>query len=123
LSLRGHPEVFLAGDMALIGDPKTGEPLPQLGSVAQQSGHRAGENIALLAADRPSKPFEYRDKGTMAMIGRGHAVVQMRSGRTLTGRPAFMAWRAVHLMLLKGGEQKAGTLLEWGKSYLRRASA
>jgi NADH dehydrogenase FAD-containing subunit len=49
----------------------------------------------------------------MAMIGRGEAIVQLRSGRTLTGKPAWLAWKAVHLMLLKGGEQKARTLLEW----------
>jgi NADH dehydrogenase len=113
LSLPGHPEVFVAGDIGRIVDDKSGAPLPQMGSVAQQSGQRAGENIALAARGRSTRPFRYTDKGTMAMIGRGEAIVQLRSGRTLTGKPAWLAWKAVHLMLLKGGEQKARTLLEW----------
>jgi NADH dehydrogenase len=58
----------------------------------------------------------------MAIIGKGDAVVQLRSGRTLTGKPAWLAWKAVHLMLLRGGEQKARTLLEWGGAYGGRQS-
>jgi NADH dehydrogenase len=58
----------------------------------------------------------------MAMIGRRDAVVQMKSGRTMTGRPAWLAWKAVHLMLLNGGEQKAQTLLEWGKTRVGRST-
>jgi NADH dehydrogenase len=121
LSIAGHPEVFLAGDMAAIKDTRTSNHLPQLGSVAQQSGQRAGENIALLAAGRRTKPFKFKDQGTMAMIGAGDAVVQRPSGRTLTGKPAWLAWKGVHLMLLAGGEQKAATLVEWGRGYLGRS--
>ncbi len=117
LSLTGHPEVFLAGDMFMVRDSKTGDGLPQLGSVAQQSGQRAGKNIARLVAGKSTEAFEYKDKGTMAIIGTGDAIVQLRSGRTLTRRPAWLAWKGVHLMLLAGGEQKARTLLEWGKGY------
>jgi NADH dehydrogenase len=113
LSLAGHPEVFLAGDIAMIKDRKTGEALPQLGSVAQQSGAQASENIARLVRGEPTQPFAYKDKGTMAMIGKGEAVVQLKSGRTLTGKPAWLAWKGIHLMLLRGGEQKARTLIEW----------
>jgi NADH dehydrogenase len=120
LSMLGHPEVFIAGDMALHRDFETNEALPQLGSVAQQAGARAGENIALLASGKATRRFEYKDKGTMAMIGRGDAVVQFRSGRTLTGKPAWAAWRAVHLMLLAGGEQKARTAVEWGRRRIGR---
>lgn len=118
LSVSGHPEVFLAGDLAKILDTRTGNHLPQLGSVAQQSGKTAAENIALLAEGRSTKSFVYKDKGTMAMIGRGDAIVQLQSGRTMTGKPAWAAWNGVHLMLLAGGEQKAQTAVEWGKGLL-----
>jgi NADH dehydrogenase len=114
LSLEGHPEVFVVGDLALITDAKTGQPLPQLGSVAQQAGFAAGDNIARLVKGQKSEPFRYHDKGTMATIGRGAAVVEFHSGRTMTGHSAWLAWLGVHLMLLSGGEEKSLTFLDWG---------
>ncbi len=71
LSLDQHPEVFAVGDVAWITDSKTGDVLPQLGSVALQAGERAGENIARLLTGADTEPFAYHDKGTMATIGRG----------------------------------------------------
>jgi len=118
LSLKGHPEVFVVGDIAMITDSKTGAQLPQLGSVALQAGAHAGANIARLVKEKKTEPFKYTDKGTMATIGRGAAVVQFRRGRTMTGRPAWLAWNAVHLMLLSGGEQKIQTFLIWGRDRL-----
>ena len=113
LSLAGHPEVFPVGDIAWITDTKTDEVLPQLGSVALQAGERAGENIARLVAGRETEPFKYHDKGTMATIGRGAAVVQLAGGRTMKGEPAFLAWGAVHLALLSTGEDRAKALVNW----------
>ena len=113
LSLAGHPEVFPIGDIAWITDTKTEEVLPQLGSVALQAGDRAGENIARLAAGKESEPFRYHDKGTMATIGRGAAVVQLPRGRTLKGEVAFLAWGAVHLALLSTGEDRAKSIVDW----------
>ena len=113
LSLAGHPEVFPIGDIAWITDTKTDEVLPQLGSVALQAGERAGENIARLAAGKDSEPFRYHDKGTMATIGRGAAVIQMPRGRTLKGEVAFLAWGAVHLALLSTGEDRAKAIVDW----------
>ena len=124
LSVPGHPELFAVGDIAWITDTKTGETLPQLGSVALQAGKRAGENIALSVAGKPTEPFEYKDKGTMATIGRGAAVVQFRHGRTMKGRSAFLAWGAVHLALLSTGEDRAKALIDWtwaGMSHERPA--
>src|SRR4029077_18015104 len=83
-----HPEVYAVGDIATITDQKTGEVLPQLGSVALQSGEHAGETIARIVAGKDTKPFKYKDKGTMAMIGRGSAVVQLLGGRTMKGKTA-----------------------------------
>jgi NADH:ubiquinone reductase (H+-translocating) len=118
LSLTGHPEVFVVGDLALITDATTGERLPQLGSVAQQAGFRAGENIGRLVAGKRTEPFAYKDKGTMATVGHGAAVVQFRSGRTLTGRAAWLAWLGVHLMLLSGGSERSHAVADWGWQLL-----
>ena len=60
-----------------------------------------------------TKPFEYTDKGTMATIGRGAAVVQFHRGRTMKGEPAFLAWGAVHLALLSTGEDRAKAVVDW----------
>jgi NADH:ubiquinone reductase (H+-translocating) len=113
LSIAGHPEVFAVGDIAWITDTKTDEVLPQLGSVALQAGEHAGENIARLAAGKETKPFRYHDKGTMATIGPGAAVVQLPRGRTLHGEVAWLAWGAVHLSLLSTGEDRAKAIVDW----------
>jgi NADH:ubiquinone reductase (H+-translocating) len=113
LSVAGHPEVFAVGDLAWITDSKTKDVLPQLGSVALQAGEHAGKNIARLVERKRAEPFVYHDKGTMATIGRGAAVVQTRGGHTVKGKTAFLAWGAVHLALLSTGEDRAKALVEW----------
>lgn len=113
LSLAEHPEVFVVGDVAWITDSKTNEVLPQLGSVALQAGEWAGENIARRLKGEETKPFVYEDKGTMATIGRGAAVVQFRRGRTMKGKAASLAWGAVHLALLSTGEDRAKAVIDW----------
>src|SRR4029077_6812176 len=107
LRIPSHPEVYAVGDIAAITDAKTEQVLPQLGSVALQSGEHAGETIARRIAGKDTKPFKYKDKGTMATIGRGAAVVQMLGGRTMTGKKAQVAWGAVHLALLPTNEDRA----------------
>jgi NADH dehydrogenase len=113
LTLSGHPEVFVVGDVAAITDSKTNTVLPQLGSVALQSGEHVGETIARTVSGKATKPFAYRDKGTMAAIGRGAAVVQMLGGRTMTGRKAQLAWGTVHLALLPTNEDRAKAIIDW----------
>lgn len=113
LSVVGHPEVFAIGDIAWITDAKTKDVLPQLGSVALQAGEHAGDNIGLLVAGKDAEPFVYHDKGTMATIGRGAAVVQTRGGHTLKGKAASLAWGAVHLALLSSGEDRAKAVVDW----------
>jgi len=114
LALSDHPEVFVAGDIGMISDGKTAETLPQLGSVAIQTGHHAGESIAHQVDGKTIGPFKYLDKGTMATIGAGAAVMQMPGGRTLTGKAAFLSWGAVHLALLGGGGHRASALVKYG---------
>ena len=118
LTLPGHPEVYVVGDIASIADAKSGHPLPQLGSVALQSGEHAGESIARRIAGKAPEPFAYEDKGTMATIGRGAAVVQMLGGRTITGRKAQIAWGTVHLALLPTNEDRAKAVVDWAGAAL-----
>jgi NADH dehydrogenase len=113
LTLTDHPEVYAVGDIAAITDSKTEQVLPQLGSVALQSGEHAGEAIARRIGGKTAKPFAYRDKGTMAAIGRGAAVVQMLGGRTMKGRRAQLAWGTVHLALLPTNEDRAKAIVDW----------
>jgi NADH:ubiquinone reductase (H+-translocating) len=113
LTLPDHPEVYVVGDVAAITDAKTEQVLPQLGSVALQSGEHAGKAIAARIAGKEPKPFEYKDKGTMATIGRGAAVVQFIRGRTMTGAKAQVAWGAVHLALLPTNEDRAKAVVSW----------
>jgi NADH:quinone reductase (non-electrogenic) len=113
LTLPGHPEVFVVGDAAAITDAKTNTVLPQLGSVALQSGEHAGETIARTVSGKETKPFAYHDKGTMAAIGRGAAVVQMLGGRTMTGKKAQLAWGTVHLALLPTNQDRAKAIVDW----------
>jgi NADH dehydrogenase len=118
LRIPSHPEVFVVGDVAAITDAKTQQVLPQLGSVALQSGEHAGETIARLVAGKDTKPFKYRDKGTMATIGRGSAVVQMMGGRTMKGKAAQVAWGTVHLALLPTNESRAKAVVDWAGAGL-----
>ena len=113
LTLGGHPEVFAVGDVAWITDTKTGKVLPQLGSVALQAGERAGANVARRVAGKETEPFVYHDKGTMATIGRGAAVIQTARGRTMKGKTAALAWGTVHLALLSTGEDRAKAIAAW----------
>jgi NADH dehydrogenase len=123
LRLAQHPEVYAVGDIAAITDAKTGQVLPQLGSVALQSGEHAGETIANRVAGKETKPFKYRDKGTMATIGRGAAVVQMLGGRTIKGKKAQAAWGTVHLALLPTNEDRAKAVVEWSGAGLTHQRA
>ena len=118
LSLEGHPEVYVVGDAAAIVDDKTEATLPQLGSVALQSGEHVGKTIAGKLAGKETKPFHYRDKGTMATIGRRAAVVQMLGGRTMTGTKAQLAWGAVHLALLPTNEDRAKAVTDWAGAMM-----
>jgi NADH:ubiquinone reductase (H+-translocating) len=118
LRIPAHPEVYAVGDVAAITDHKTSDVLPQLGSVALQSGEHAGKTIADRVAGKEAKPFKYHDKGTMATIGRGAAVVQMLGGRTMKGKTASLAWGTVHLALLPTNQDRAKAVVDWAGAGL-----
>jgi NADH:quinone reductase (non-electrogenic) len=123
LTLADHPEVYVVGDIAAITDAREKQVLPQLGSVALQAGEHAGKSIARKVKRKEVKPFKYLDKGTMATIGPGAAVVQMLGGRTMTGRKAQLAWGAVHLALLPTNEDRAKAVVNWSGATLTHQRA
>jgi len=116
LSVPDHPEVFVVGDMGEV--TSEGQVLPQLGSVAMQSGEHVGRQIARRIAGEEPQPFKYWDKGFMATIGRGSAVVEFPNKRTLHGPLAYFAWLGVHLALLSGMRNRIETLWNWGWSAI-----
>ncbi len=117
LSVAGFPGVYALGDFANF-KTEAGETLPQLASVAQQAGRHCAKNIAAVAVGEPSRPFEYLDKGIMAMVGRNAAVAEVGSSRhTITGTLAFAAWLGVHALLLTTARAKIATFLEWAWEY------
>jgi NADH dehydrogenase len=120
LSAPGHPDVYVLGDAANVTD-QHGRVLPQLGSVAQQSGAWAAHNAIANMSGKPTRPFEYHDKGIMAMVGRNAAVAELGEDRhEITGPLAFAAWLGVHASLLSGVREKVGALATWGQDYVSK---
>jgi NADH dehydrogenase len=114
LTLAGSPGVYVVGDIANIPGPD-GEPLPQLGSVALQSGKTAADNILAEFAGEQRMDFAYKDKGIMAMIGRGKAIAEVGKGHhEVHGQLAHMAWLGVHASLMTGTRDKIEAIVDWG---------
>jgi NADH:ubiquinone reductase (H+-translocating) len=125
LSVDGYPGVYAVGDVANVPSGDDAAPvLPQLGSVAQQSGRWAAENILRELRAEPVKPFKYKDKGIMAMIGRNAAVAEVgKRHHQVEGPVAFAAWLGVHAMLLSGAHSKTDAFLTWAWDYFDRDHA
>ena len=120
LSVPGHPNVFAVGDIANIpyGDEAA---LPQLGSVAMQSGAWAARNILGDIDGTGREPFHYRDKGIMAMIGRKAAVAELGPHRhEMHGRLAFAAWLGVHAELLANAGAELKAFVAWAEDFYFR---
>jgi NADH dehydrogenase len=117
LSVPGHPEVFVIGDLAGATGPK-GEPLPQLAQVAIQGGRHAAKAVRLRLAGKPAPPFRYRNHGIMATIGRRSAVAELPGGIKLSGTLGWMSWLGVHLLFLIGFRNRAVVLVNWAWNYL-----
>lgn len=110
LSLPEHPEVFVVGDMAWL--EQEGKVLPMIAPVAMQMGIYAGRSILAREAGQPLPPFSYRDKGSMATIGR-NAAVASAFGMSLKGYPAWLAWLLLHIYYLIGFRNRIVVLLNW----------
>jgi NADH:ubiquinone reductase (H+-translocating) len=120
-TVAGFPGVLVIGDIANIPD-KDGKTHPQLGSVALQSGSAAAKTILADRAGKTAKPFSYLDKGTMAMIGRGAAVAQVK-GVELHGKMAFAAWLGVHAALMTGGSNRVDAFKSWAQDFFGKERA
>ena len=123
LTLPGHPEVFVVGDLASRIDPKTDRPIPGVAPAAMQMGRFAGKIIGaeLKAGSQAKAPpqrkvFTYVDKGNLATIGRNRAVADIR-GRRFGGILAFLLWAFVHVLFLIDFRRKFTTFLEWVWTY------
>jgi NADH:ubiquinone reductase (H+-translocating) len=115
LSLPGHPEVFVIGDLASLKD-KNGNPLPGLAPVAMQQGKATAENIARELQGNPRQDFHYLDKGSLATIGRAAAVAQFGKVH-ISGFLAWLSWLFVHIFFLIGFRNRIIVLIQWAWAY------
>lgn len=116
LQVTNYPYIFAIGDIA-GAKGSDGRFLPMVAPVAMQQGRFLKTQITNLLANKPLSPFKYRDKGSMATIGRHKAVVEVGPLK-LAGIPAWYAWLWLHLFYLLGGRNKIGTMADWTWNYL-----
>jgi NADH dehydrogenase len=124
LTVADHPDVIAIGDMVSVRDPDTGIPrvLPGLAPVAMQQGRYAGHLIRDRLKGRESPPFRYRDKGSMATLGRTRAVANLH-GVLIGGPVAWVLWLGVHLTYLIGFENRVTVLVRWGYNFFTHGRA
>ena len=116
LSLPGHPEVFVIGDLASMKNEE-GKPLPGVAPVAMQQGTWVGKQIAADLAGNPRKPFHYVDKGSLATIGRAAAIAQFGKVH-ISGLFAWLSWLFIHIFFLIGFRNRIIVMFQWAWSYL-----
>jgi NADH dehydrogenase len=117
LSVPGRPEVFVVGDLAGAPDGKGGLQ-PQVAQPAIQEARHAAQNIELTLKGEPRTGFVYKDKGTMATIGRNAAVTELPNGARFKGALAWYMWLALHLAYIIGFRSRVAVLVNWIWSYL-----
>ncbi len=122
LSVPGHPEIFVVGDLAHAKDPRTGEPAPAVAPAALQMGRHVADIIAEeTRRDRrepvPRPSFRYRDRGLLATIGRKKAVAAIGPFQ-FAGLLAWLVWSVVHILFLITFRQKVLVMIEWIWSYV-----
>jgi NADH:quinone reductase (non-electrogenic) len=116
LSVPEHPEIFVVGDTSSLD--QDGKPLPGVAQVAIQQGRYAGRLITGRLAGKPApRPFRYFDKGTMAIVGKGFAVLET-GGIHISGILAWLAWAAVHLEFLAQSNLRVSVFVQWVWTYL-----
>jgi NADH:ubiquinone reductase (H+-translocating) len=117
LSVPGHPDIFVAGDTATVN--QDGKPLPGVAQVAMQSGHFVGRLIRARVTGHASRraPFRYFDKGTMAVVGAGYAVMQSGSVH-MKGLLAWLAWAIIHTLYLAQAGQTLSVWMQWMWTFL-----
>jgi NADH dehydrogenase len=114
LSVPGHPEIFVAGDLAAVSYPKG--PVPGIAPAAKQMGRHAAMNVLLSLKNEKTTAFRYRDYGQLATIGRAAAVVDMGKFK-LSGFPAWIVWLVAHIYFLINFRNRLEVMLDWAGSY------
>jgi NADH dehydrogenase len=114
LTVPGHPEIFVAGDLA--SSLQDGRPVPGVAPAAKQMGRHVARAIRARCAGPPVPPFRYRDQGALATIGRRSAVVEFGRWK-LWGWPAWWFWLAAHIVFLIGFRNRLVVLIDWAWSY------
>jgi len=115
LQLPQHPEVFIIGDAAYVED-KQGQPLPMLATVAQQQAGTAAKNIRNILKGKKPEPFQYKDPGLLATIGRNAAVARIW-GLSFSGLIAWLIWVVLHIYRLIGFRNRLVVLINWAWDY------
>ena len=118
LSLPGHPEIFVAGDLASV--QQDGNPVPGVAQAAKQMGAHVARDISALLAGGATSPFRYRDAGSLATIGRHSAIVQLPRLR-LSGILAWWFWLVLHIWFLIEFRSRLIVLINWAWSYFTYA--
>jgi NADH dehydrogenase len=114
LSIPGHPEVYVIGDLASV--KSAGKPVPGIAPAAKQMGRHAARNILLSLEGKSTQPFRYRDYGQLATIGRAAAVVMMGKLK-LSGFPAWLLWLVAHIYFLINFRNRIMVMIDWASSY------
>ncbi|MBM4256489.1 MAG: NAD(P)/FAD-dependent oxidoreductase [Deltaproteobacteria bacterium] len=118
LSVPGHPNIFVIGDLAHYRNPQ-GQPLPGVAPVAMQQGHYVAEAIQHRLRGQTPPPFRYHDRGSMAIVGRAEAVADINGWR-FSGLLAWLAWLFIHLIHLVEFENRILVLIQWAWNYFTR---
>jgi NADH dehydrogenase len=116
-NIPGHPEIFVVGDLAHFPTPD-GKPLPGVAPTAMQQGSYAASAILKRLRSEPVPAFRYRDKGSLAVIGRASAVAQFPRDLRFHGLVAWLLWLFVHLMYLVGFQNRLIVFIRWAFNYL-----
>ena len=116
LSVPGHPEAFVIGDASTLLDT-AGHPLPGVAQVAIQGGVHAARTILRRLEGKPSREFVYNDRGSMAIIGRGSAIADIR-GLRFSGPIAWLAWLFLHIFELIGFRNRLIVMIQWAAAYV-----
>jgi len=116
--VNGYENIFALGDIASMETEKFPQGHPMMAQPAMQQGSLLGDNLIKLSQNKPMKPFEYNDKGSMATIGRNKAVVDLPKYH-FSGFFAWVVWMFVHLFSLIGFKNKAVVFMNWIYNYIR----
>jgi len=110
LTVRGHPEIFVVGDLAAVAG------VPGIAPAAKQMGRHAAANIVRSLKKEPTREFKYKDYGQLATIGR-NAAVAMIGKLKLSGYPAWLMWLLAHIYFLINFRNRLAVMIDWAWSY------